>query len=60
MDNEQRQFMAAVIAAGVVRIDSNRHTDPAGVATLSVSITDEILRLTNPPEQEPQEPATDQ
>jgi len=38
--------MAAAIAAGVVRIDSSRHEDPAEVARVSLAIADQIVTQT--------------
>jgi hypothetical protein len=52
MQEEERRLMAAIVASGVVRIDSDRHTDPAGVARVSLAIVDEILTQTAPPDQD--------
>lgn len=46
MYNPERRMMAAVIAAGVVRIDSSRHSDPEAVAKTSIAIADQICSQT--------------
>lgn len=42
--------LSAVIAAGVVQVDSSKHQDPEGVARISIAIADEIFRQTKEPE----------
>lgn len=41
--NGERRIMAAMIAAGVVQIDSSRCEDPYKVAELSIEIADHII-----------------
>lgn len=56
MEYQLTVIAAATIAAGVVRIDSSKHQDPAEVAKLSLAIVAEIEKQA-PADEEKAEPA---
>lgn len=57
MEYQLTVIAAATIAAGVVRIDSSKHQDPAEVAKLSLAIVAEIEKQA--PAEAIDEPATE-